>query len=276
MAVVSKKRIVPENLSSESTSILLDKEGLLVFHKDEINNKITPVGFMEPELFLQSLTKLVPMASDILPKNCIFYEKYSQNTIDIRLFCFEFDHKVQSVKYKLIDPVRGTNFDKTYNLSMPFIQVYVPMNCFPDGKCTIKQEQFRISCSQKPIKSMTDGIFALPINNIGYYGNVCWGDVSGGGIRDKENPGDYARRIACTFFGSCFNNHMYPIWPDMLNVLYSEGKDENYVRNYPNKNLDKWEELTKQDPEIGLKINYKQYLNNLNTFQSFIKVIKGN
>ena len=250
----AKERIKPTGLSIENTMLLLDTEGVLVLQKS--GDTVVSLGFLEPQLVLNSFASLVHFSSGILPRNCICYERVLKKDTIFHLYVFQYDPKVMNIKYSWYDEDDGDSSEYNFDLAMPYIQVYIGIK---EIAGMISTDYSSITCSQKPIIGLNDNVYCLPLHNLDSGFGICWGAASVNKKTNTESIGDYARRLGTNFFTSTFNRDLAPRYPAAL--MGNNTTDDIY--DNPSAVLNRWEKLTQENPSFILEcqLTSGSYLN---------------
>lgn len=171
---------------------------------------------------------------------------YQNKTKGINLLIYESNPCICPVTYrtKSFDYSNYTERikDKIYSISLPYIQCYV-VNGRYDSYSEGNGIQVYFSTTQKPVKSLTDDIFRLPLPNVTLYdGHAC---LYGGYEIDinkesKETNELYGYRLFTSFFASPFNNEL--------------GNRRGF-------GLKRWDQQTKENPSFILTSTLPQYKN---------------
>ncbi len=242
-------------LNQDNALFIIDSNGIIVGEKN--GSKVKVKGYMEPEQLIKCLTANIPFNTGIIPRDTVYYQKISPPKGGAtHIFILELNPKVyhlnQQYRVKRPDGTYGDKVYKTFKVALPYVQFVFIINEFQPGLFT-HQDIGNAFCTQKPIASLTDPLFALPLQNVtSSNGAICWGDAA---VRqDKtDNLASYVRKSINNFFTAPFTDHYTVPWPKDLMApnLVQSSQDMKYN---PEPNFLEWERKTKDDPSFILKI----------------------
>lgn len=198
-----------------------------------VERKVLKAVHMED--FLRELTSATITTSGILPHGCICLSKKNDRTLAV----METAPRIVPLIYQ----------DRTYRVSIPFVQFYLHLSNAGEGKYGLNR--CYVSCTKAPVRRMEDSVFRMPTPNVFPDGHVCLG-----GIRSENAPlREISADLMQKFWGSPFNRDLALRFPQ-------------FTARHPTKNiaevLNEWEkestvngffaleESTAYDPHTGL------------------------
>lgn len=223
--MAKRKTTTVPSLSPTDFVYVVNKYGVVVCNATD--NKVSPIGTITPDDFIEALQKRTSVNTGILPKDCLYMESKVITPDNTKyLFIFEFEPKTIPYLFGKI----------TKNIALPYVQFYIRCEAL-NGKYIVSDS--RISCSNRPVFDNTTTTYSLPLHNIWEDGRICWG--RGGAITQQkdETIGQFARRVALNFFVMPATNELGPNWPTEFS------------------NYDEWESLTKANPQFILKTKFR-------------------
>lgn len=235
-------------LTDANALFILDSDGILACEKSNNGKVVTPIGYLEQELLIEQLTSNRPVNTGILPKNTIFYEKFKGAKHTYNIYIMELDPRIIAIR-QLFGSHSAGEVD-TFNLAMPYIQFAVAIKELGGGQFATTGYSY-VSVSNKPITSINDMVYPLPLNNVGSDCGICWGDGSLPKTTNDTIP-SYVRKIPSAFFSVLFNNHLYPQWPKEFIEDYTGGGTTATIKHA----LTKWRDKSKADPLFILQTKF--------------------
>ncbi len=161
------------------------------------------LGWSDPKDIVSAIQNSMPLSSGLIPPECIYFERRHVHGETQHKFLFQFQPGLKSIKHT------NVRITTVYNLAFPFLYFVIVIRETTQGMIP-HHEKCYLFCTNKPIESLDDKIFDLPINNL-YQGEgrICWGD-NPIKISNNETPVQIARRICDYFFELNFNNDLMP------------------------------------------------------------------
>jgi len=154
--------------------------------------------------------------------------------------------------------VRVINYlDTTYSLSLPYVQFYITFAV--ENRESLRISQIKISCSKKPISSLNDRVFRMPLPNIG--NTLCLGDMQNHGsssFRNTSNVTDKCNETINLFWQSQFNNDLSDFFKSWLHLNFkNEFTNSGDIGSSRNVRLclRSWQEKSKTNPLFVLDEN---------------------
>lgn len=248
--VLKRKKLTSD---PENRVYVLSKEGMVVL--DRNGDECTMAGWIEPEVFLDSIQSDKPLESGILSKNLLYFNRkpISDSKIDVSAI-YQFDPTIISIKYEKDGVV------KNYNLGMPYLQFYCKLSIV-NGKNTISPVAY-LTCSKAPIADLTSMTYVLPMNNVRADGSICWGYNNTLKFQENTPLFEMGRQAALAFFASTFNDH---IPPTIITDLDSPNPNPNRMTFY-----DVWHAKTIENPLFMTRAN----LNTCNTAKNILALLR--
>jgi len=221
---------------------MLMKEGIFALNR-KANDEVEPVGWIPPDIFLKSYrpptVNTKTHASGILARDLIYYEQHQSSNKTVYKTIYELTPRLGTIKF----------YKDRYDLSLPYFQFYFSIKILNKA---ILVDSFA-SCSIKKLKALTDEVCAIPMNNVGDTGYICWGSNSVDSA--QLDWSSYGRSLCDQFLGSTFNDHIPPYEvPPELAIGYNRHDNRTHKKLYEN-----WAAITKTDPLIGLKLKYGKH-----------------
>lgn len=123
--------------------------------------------------------------------------------------------------------VRVINYlENSYSLSMPYVQFYITFAV--ENRESLRISQIKISCSKKPITSLNDRVYRLPLPNLG--NTLCLGDIqshASASFRNTSNVTDKCNETINLFWQSQFNNDLN----DFFKLWLQRNFNDEFSRN---------------------------------------------
>ena len=186
---------------------------------------------------LAEIAKQQPLQTGLLPRGCLAYARAaSEEGQPVTLYILERTAATVTIRYK--DAHSGQEQTDqnitTLCLSWPHTQWLV---CHLGTTIT----DLYLTCTKTPVASLDDPLFILPMPNIHESGNgpVCLGNLA---LPDLPAPAERTTHLIERVLSSLWNHDLVP---DLSPFCFESLQD--------------WAARTRDDPEIGLKLDYKPH-----------------
>lgn len=206
--------------------------------------------------FEQSIVKLSPLRSEILPVGCKAFVTNPAAGVS----CYVVERLPGLTSLTFHKHKHATDDLQDFLISLPFMQFYVVLKECPAGYAFVA---VYLSCTKVPIRTYEDHVYIMSLPNIfnGGEGKVCTGDIRVA----MSNPSTACEELISSFFSAPSNLDLSMRYPREL----AKGGDNHQAA------LSKWAELSNGNPLFGISkdITYHSFSNHESTFGKRIDYI---
>ena len=186
---------------------------------------------------LQELASLYPLATGLLPRQCIAYARVNDNDKQaVTVYVIERAAGLASIRFK-----DGGSRDRQSDDNIAELKLSWPHTYWLVKMVGTAISDLYIACSTHPIRDLNEGVFVLPMPNIydDGYGAVCLGNLV---VPDTLTPAARVEKLIESVMSSLWNNDLSP-WLEDVGV----------------ESLAQWAKRSTEDPQLGLKLQYRPH-----------------
>lgn len=258
-------------LNPADAVFLIDSDKAILFQKQDGANTVKPLGMLGYDDFIKFISQN-SIRTDKLPKNCIEYISKDTAAGRTSVFVVEIPPSFYSISLnmkrnsvhtewdKTFQPTKSnteTEFNKTYNLPMPYITFFVRV-VTSNGLFVLND--IRVFASTASARNDKNPMMChLPVNNLYEDGRICWGQnqIDGKAVTAAAKCDEMIN----LFFNSPFNEHIPPIYvpKDLTDIPHfnSNGSYINPGVAMSHMLYTQWEKTMTPDPLKMLLLKYR-------------------
>lgn len=226
------KRTKTIDPAADNKMVLIDESGAYLLSKEK-NGKVKPIGILELEHLSEVFSKKLPSKTGFMPSSCFNLETVFgiKSGKEFYLSCHQFNPCVLELKFQVT-----ASAYKYFTIGLPYVQFFIIVQRY-QGKYSRLDNSY-VSCTNKPIRSLNDTLYQLPLHNI-YRDHlkICFGRQE---MPSNHNlsPAVYTEQICQDFLSSTFNSDLTP---------HAVTGCETY---------EEWAQNTSKNPNFALQVKY--------------------
>lgn len=238
--------------------------------KRNTNDEVSCVGMLPIDQISSCLSTEKPLATGILPTNCVYYEKVIRESGTYHMYLIQYRPFVATLKYHIRKVYTGGTKDSNpeFKVPLPYVQFGFTIKQLKDGTLMLHQTAY-VFCTKKPIMDVKDRLLQLPLQN--FYpgsGAVCFGNTDALKRNNADSLNEYVNKLPASLLTSKFSDHYTPNWPpEVIDAKY----DWSYAQYDPTANFNKWIKLCENNP---LKVLEFGFVNSNHTIESLITYMR--
>lgn len=241
---IKNKKVDIGHISTCNSCFFIDHEYTYVLAKN--GESLTPMGVIPSDQLIKKIQDSVECDTGIMANDTIYFRRKIVNSNTHYSIVLQKEPRLQAIStyahHEAYDKILNNDgFEQFSKVALPYTQMFLSIEV---RKGNIVLLGSYMTCTNKPVESMSDRTYRLPLSNIDSNQHICWGEGIDMSIEQSQEPNiaKYCKKLYRAFFNTDFtNDYGYP-WPS------------NTFRN-----MKEWEEVSaKEDGLIQCaKAGYK-------------------